>query len=101
MTIFIATVAGIVTISIGVAGCVRWIYRRGKASGIAEAALEAERLAQAEAQAQAQAKVKALEAQVTQIQDEAQAKVKALEAQVTQIQAALDLIRTRQARVSF
>ena len=95
MTIVIATVAGIVTIALGVAGCVRWIYRRGQMSGRAQAALEAERRAQAEAQAEAQAKVKSLEAQVAQIQDEAQAKVRSLEAQVAQIQAELDLIRAQ------
>jgi len=93
MTIFIATAAGIVTISLGATGLVRWIFRRGQASGRKQAALEAERLAQAAAQAEAQAKVKALEGQVAQIKDEAQAKVKALESQVAKIQAELDLIR--------
>jgi uncharacterized protein YlxW (UPF0749 family) len=70
MAIFIATAAGIVTIAIGATGCVRWIYKRGQASGKAQAALEAERVAQIEAQARAQAKVEALEAQVAQIQAE-------------------------------
>jgi hypothetical protein len=70
MAIFIATAAGIVTIAIGATGLVRWIYRRGQASGKKQAALEAERLAQIEAQAQAQAEVQALKAQVAQIQAE-------------------------------
>jgi hypothetical protein len=70
MTIFIATSAGFVTITVGVAGCVRWIFKRGQISGKEQAVLEADRLAQVKAQAEWQDKVRALEAQVAQIQAE-------------------------------
>jgi hypothetical protein len=100
MAIFIATLASVVTIALGTAALVRWIYRRGQASGRQQAALEREKLAQAAAQAEAKDKVKALEARVAQIQDDAQSKVRVLEGQVARIQAELDLIRAQQAKVS-
>jgi hypothetical protein len=71
MTITIIVVAAaVVTIAIGVSGCVRWIYRRGQQSGIAQTMLETERSAHAAALAEAQAEVKALKARVAEIQSE-------------------------------
>lgn len=70
MTIFIATSAGFVTITVGVVSCVRWIFRRGQIAGKEQAVREADRLAQVKAQAEWQDKVRALEAQVAQIQAE-------------------------------
>jgi len=77
MIITIGVAAAIVTIAIGVASGIWWVYRHGQDSGKAQAEYRAARRAQAEAQA----------------------RIQIMEAKLAEIQAEMDRIRPRRPRV--
>jgi uncharacterized protein HemX len=91
----IVVVAAIVTIAIGVASGIRWIYRHGQEAGEAKA----EHQANLRVQAEAQAKIQAMEARLAENQAETQAKIHTMEAKVAEIQAEMDRTRPRRPRV--